>query len=50
MGDIREESMHFVDAILNDREILMPVDDAIKSVAFIEACFESIEKNAPVKL
>ncbi|MCK4325256.1 Gfo/Idh/MocA family oxidoreductase, partial [bacterium] len=50
MGDIREESMHFIDAILNNKDFLMPTEDAIKSVAFVEACFKSIEKGAPVKL
>ncbi|MFA7184482.1 MAG: Gfo/Idh/MocA family oxidoreductase, partial [Victivallales bacterium] len=50
LGDIREESIHFIDAVLHNKDFLMPVGDAIKSVAFIEACFESIAAGIPIKI
>lgn len=49
-GDLRDELMHFVDATINNKEFLMPTEDSIKAVGFIEACLKSIEKNAPIKL
>jgi len=49
-GDLRDELMHFVDATINNKEFLMPTGDSIKAVGFIEACLESIEKDAPIKL
>jgi len=49
-GDLRDELMHFVDATLSKKEFLMSTEDSIKAVGFIEACLESIQKGAPVKL
>lgn len=49
-GDLRSELMHFVDATVNNKEFLMPTQDSIKAVGFIEACLKSIEKSAPIKL
>jgi len=50
MGDLRDESMHFCDAVLHEKEFLVPTDDAIAAVSFIEACFESMDKGKPVSL
>jgi len=49
-GDLRDELMHFVDATINNKEFLMPTEDSIKAVEFIEACLKSIEKGVPIKL
>lgn len=49
LGDLRGEMMHFVDAIINNKEFLVSTEDAIKAVGFIEACLESIEKDTPIK-
>jgi len=49
-GDLRDELMHFVDATVNNKEFLMPTEDAIKAIEFIEACLKSIEKGTPIKL
>jgi len=49
-GDLRDELMHFVDATIRNKEFLMPVEDSIKAVGFIETCLESIERDAPIKL
>jgi len=49
-GDLRNELMHFVDATIHDREFLMPTEDSIKAVEFIETCLESIEKDIPIRL
>lgn len=49
-GDLRDELMHFVEAITNHKELLMPTKDSIKAVGFIEACLKSIEKGTPIKL
>ncbi len=48
-GGLRDELAHFVDATINNKEFLMPTEDSIKAVGFIEDCLESIEKGAPVK-
>ncbi len=50
MGDLRAELMHFVDAVLHDKEFLVSTNDAIRAIAFIEACQESIENGIPVKV
>jgi len=49
-GDLRDELMHFVDATMNNKEFLVPTEDATKAVGFIQACLESIERNTSIKL
>ena len=48
MGDLRDEIEHFADAVLNEKEFIVPTDDAISAVAVIEAVFESLKTNKPV--
>lgn len=50
MGDLRDELEHFADCILNDKEFLVPTDDAIDAVRVIEAMFESIDTGKPVEV
>jgi predicted dehydrogenase len=49
-GDLKEELSHFVDAINNDREFFVSIEDAIKTVKVIEAVFESIKLKQPIKI
>ena len=48
LGDLKYELEHFIEALLNKQEFLMPTDDAISAVSVIEAIFESYKKNVPV--
>ncbi|HHY46416.1 MAG TPA: Gfo/Idh/MocA family oxidoreductase [Firmicutes bacterium] len=50
VGDLRDELAHFVQKTLDGGEYAMPTEDAIKAVAAIEACFESINSGMPVKV
>lgn len=50
LGDLKYEVEHFVDAIINGKEFLMLMDDAISAVNVIEAIFESYQKNIPVEV
>ncbi len=49
-GDLRSELMHFFDATVNNKEFLMPTEDSIKAVGFVEAWLKSIEKDVPIKV
>ena len=50
MGDLRDELEHFADSVLNNREFLVPTDDAIDAVRVIEAVFESLDTGNPVEV
>ena len=47
-GDLKAELDHFVDALLNCREFVMKVEDAISAINVIESIMESYEKGVPV--
>lgn len=49
-GDLKEELMHFADAIINNKDFLMPTEDAIKAIAIIEGIQKSVEEMRPVKI
>ncbi|MEW5865292.1 MAG: Gfo/Idh/MocA family oxidoreductase [Bacillota bacterium] len=49
-GDLRDELEHFADAIMNDKEFIVPTEDAVEAVRIIDAIFASIEKGQPVML
>ncbi len=48
LGDLKYEIEHFIGAIVNNEELLMPTTDAISAVNVIEAILESCARNAPV--
>lgn len=50
VGDLRDEIAHFVQRTLDGGEYAMPTEDAIKAVAAVEACFESIKSGVPAKI
>jgi len=45
-GDLADEVNHFVVSVLNDRDFLVPVDDAVRNVAVNDAIIRSIKSNA----
>ncbi|HNS31925.1 MAG TPA: Gfo/Idh/MocA family oxidoreductase [bacterium] len=47
-GALKAEIDHFIDAILNKRKFVMPLDDMISAVNVIEAIMESYKKDKPV--
>ena len=47
LGDLKYEIEHFIDAILNDKEFLMPLPDAISAVNVIETIMRSYTTNEP---
>jgi predicted dehydrogenase len=50
IGDLKVEVDHFVDALINGTEFVMPVDDAISAINVIESIMESYESGAPVDM
>jgi|LSQX01.1.fsa_nt_gb UDP-N-acetylglucosamine 3-dehydrogenase len=47
-GALKAEIDHFIDAIINKKKFVMPLDDMISAVNVIEAIMESYKKDAPV--
>lgn len=47
-GALRTELEHFVDAVVNKKDFVMPLDDMISAVNVIESIMESYEKGVPV--
>ncbi len=41
---------NFINAALHNKKFLVPTDDAIRAIEFIEGCSQSIEKGTPIKL
>ena len=50
MGDLRVELQHFVSAVLNNSEFIMPADDAVDAVRVVEAILLSAEQNRVVEI
>jgi len=50
IGPHTDELIHFADCILNNREFIVNTDDAIDAVRVIEAVFESLKTDSPVKV
>jgi UDP-N-acetylglucosamine 3-dehydrogenase len=48
IGDLKVEIDHFIDALLNDTEFVMSVEDAMSAINVIEAIMESYETGVPV--
>jgi predicted dehydrogenase len=48
VGDLKAEIDHFIDAVLNELEFVMPTDDAISAVNVIESIMESYKTGVPV--
>ena len=47
VGALRDEVMHFADAILNDKPFVEPLDRALQAVRVLDALFASIDSGAP---
>jgi len=50
VGALRDELLHFSEAILAQKPFLQPIDDALKAVYVLDAIFKSIELNQPVQV
>ena len=49
-GDLRDELLHFSEAIKNQNKFLQEPDFAAKSIKVIDCIFESIEKGIKVSV
>lgn len=50
VGALRDELLHFTEAVLSGSEFLTPVEAAIQAVRVLDALSASIEKGAPVSV
>ncbi len=48
VGDLRDEILHFADAVLNGRSFVQPWGEALQAVRVLDALRESAESGAPV--
>ncbi len=48
VGDLRDEILHFADAVLTGRPFVQPYADALQAVRVLDALFASTDRGAPV--
>jgi len=48
VGDLRDEILHFADAVLTGRPFVQPWSDALQAVRVLDALFASADRGAPV--
>ncbi len=50
MGDLRDEIEHYADAVLNNKEFLVPTNEVISAIAVIEAVLKSLDTDKAVEV
>ena len=49
-GNLKDELMHFTESLQNNSDFIQTPETASKAIAVIDAIFDSIKNNTPVKL